>query len=740
MQVESSRLPLRRKAWARLTADALAFYEQCPTGPPTTVPVNNSWPFKRPASGRHTKPTEVVLLSWVSSLLGKSKGSDRIRLIGPRGHWWEIRTDAQQELEAWVEACAARLQYFRTARRLSQTYINRSSRSMMQALQAVRINSAKRRLAALCRPCWYSFQEGGAFSPVGSSYTPYRGSLDARGQLVDLECLSLVSDPDEQEAQAAHWSEPAVRYLQRCERIPEDLMMDFQLSLRMGVPDGLKRLIWPLAAGAGIGREIKKSTKVDPNSFYANITTRAFGNSLPRTFQDPVPTFCQGVQGVEDLPALNTVVSHLWLLTRDGEHALRRLLWVTQLTCHSAEFCPFLPNLFAVLLVFFDESETMFIVSQLLREAENDQNHDTSQNPRIILNLVLLHKQAKILVKEGRRRGHIPEALDHLERLGIDVHAAATRLLQDGLARALTFRCFCRMVGSFLAEGSEAVLRYALALIKVQTPKILACKDKAEAERLWPMLGRDMGDGPDAVDGLTKAAYSLALTGISLARVSTEWSTSYLIPKKEFRPHIFCRPRLFEPRGNCPDELWEALWCYVPPSCRIFDPRLIYVPSEHGTSLRTCLENCKKYKDSPMVFFLYNRHGDIIGGFSPVMWARTVGYLDPTSVQRAVEDSFVFRRCSGGRPAEIYCWTGENQLLFQASDNNGLIFGADGAAISIHKDLLRASTTASKTFSSPLLIEVDDDEESPRGQPLKSAGGADSKDFELLRLEIFALV
>eukprot|EP00439_Symbiodinium_sp_Y106_P063149 s4097_g9.t1 len=76
-------------------------------------------------------------------------------------------------------------------------------------------------------------------------------------------------------------------------------------------------------------------------------------------------------QGVEDAPALSAVVKHLWLLKPQGQHTLRRLLWVSQLTSNHVEFCPFLPNLMATLLSFFTEAETMFIVRQLLLEAEN---------------------------------------------------------------------------------------------------------------------------------------------------------------------------------------------------------------------------------------------------------------------------------------------------------------------------------------------------------------------------------
>ncbi|CAE8656555.1 unnamed protein product, partial [Polarella glacialis] len=221
---------------------------------------------------------------------------------------------------------------------------------------------------------------------------------------------------------------------------------------------------------------------------------------------DPVPTFCQGVNGVEDAPPLRSVVKHLALLKPAGEHALRRLLWVTALTSHCVEFCPFLPNLMATLLTFFSEAETMFMVSQLIQEAENEVNASRNANPRMILNLNQMHKQAKLLVTEGKNSGNCPEALEHMESLGMDVNQMALELLQDGLATVLPFRSFLRLVGAFMAEGSEVMLRFALAMLKIQTPAILSCSTSKEVKGVLASLGFSHGldDRHKGVEQLTK--------------------------------------------------------------------------------------------------------------------------------------------------------------------------------------------------------------------------------------------
>eukprot|EP00439_Symbiodinium_sp_Y106_P079871 s653_g18.t1 len=223
-----------------------------------------------------------------------------------------------------------------------------------------------------------------------------------------------------------------------------------------------------------------------------------------------------------------------------------------------------------------------------------------------------------------------------------------------------------------------------------------------------------------------QVAYSLPLRNLSMARVSSSWKISYAAPKQAYEKHLFCRPRLYEPRGSVPDEIWEAIWPWVPANCRVFDPHLIYTPVVDGTSLRTCLEKCKKCRDAAMCFFVYSEFGDILGGFSPVIWARTSGYLDLMTSFRAAEDAFVFRRLQGKTTVDVFTWTGANQMLMQASELHGLIFGGDDAAVHVNKDLTRATSSASRSFSSPPLLEENHGES-------KVDGVRDS--FEICRFE-----
>lgn len=734
------------RVWVRLTADALALYADAPGAP----------------SKKGNVPTDVLFLSSVSSVTGR--GENVIRLNHIRGVDWKFVDvdDDDDNIREWTKAIAGRMGHFRKAKRVSQR-VTRSRVVQLKDPQKLKSLSNKkcRNFLRNYSPCFESCL-GPARSPAAFALTrrlsvlkeptPYRGDIEFHSENVDAKRLAVVSDPELQEAQVAHWSDQAVRYLKLCLVVPEELVQDFVLTLRMGAPDGLKRLIWPLAVGEAVvppkidGGLPGGMVYRDPAPIYDSLLSRAFGGVRPDTLEDPVPTFCQGIQGLEDeSPPLKAVVKHLHLLTAEGENALRRLLWVIQLTCHQIEFCPFLPNLLATLLTFFNEAEVMMMVSTILREAEAiPQSHEKNRFPRIVWNSSQMNKQAKVFVREGKRKPRTALVIDHLEELGFDLHALGVELMQDGLATRLPFRALCRVVGSFLREGSEVIMRYALALIKLRSQQIVDCKTKEDAKKELDTMGGEYSTF-SSIDRLSKAAFSRIIEDASVARVNSFWGSAYVTPKTGGnRKHMFCRPRLFPPRGKVPDVVWEALWPWIPTSCRIFDPHLIYTPSSHGTSMRTCLEVCRKHPEAPMFFFIYTEDGDIIGGYSPCVWLRTHGYVNHRDLRRPAETAFVFRKLSSS-VTEVWPWMGANEMLFDASELHGLSFGGQNAAVAISKDMQRATTSASATFGSPILLSppgltLGGDLPSKQISSASVEGSGEYADFEMLAFEVFALL
>jgi len=94
---------------------------------------------------------------------------------------------------------------------------------------------------------------------------------------------------------------------------------------------------------------------------------------------------------------------------------------------------------------------------------------------------------------------------------------------------------------------------------------------------------------------------------------------------------------------------------------------------------------------------------------------------------RPAEDAFVFRRDQQERAVDVFVWSGQNELLFQASEASGLVFGGDEVALSIGSCLSRGGTRPSKSFNSPVLLKSKHEDDS-------------IGDFEVAAFEVFALV
>jgi len=690
------------KQHARFTADALSLFDV----PPQNV-----------TDARELTPNDTIWLSSVMSLTGKAVGSDTLRFVMNSGLEYQLQANPPDTLEFWAPCISQRLEVFRDC----QAKHAFCRWSMKRSIKINGISQAElvlppfqtfRKIFTAVLPC---IPQDDFAAKVSSRRTPYRGKRNIHSTLVDVEALTKVTHPDMEDLEGTLWTEEVIAFLRKSKGVPDVLEQDFCTTVQHGVPDALKKLIWPLAIGAAESFEGKT---INPDEIYKRLLARAFGDIVPDIFKGKVPTFANGMRGIKRPLLLDDVVTHLHVLNNDGKTALKRLLWCVSLlhTDSEVDYCPMLPNLIGVLLVFFQEAQAMVIVEQLF-----DLRKKTSHNqlPSIILDRDSLDKQAKLFVKEAKKKSAAPVAMAHLEQLGVNLEDMAARILEDGLASKLPLRHFCRVVGCLLAGGSESILRYGIALLLDGTDDILKCDTAGEARMMLGELGRGLSYDPDTLDRLTKVAFSLSIEGKAYMNMSSIVPCPYLADDK--CRMMLCRPRLFEPRGSCPEEVWQDIWSCVPRNFRILDPRLVYSSVMHGRSLRTLLKHCQDETDGPpMIFFVYTIDGDIVGGVSPIIWTKTSRdtYIEVTSIRRPVSSSSVFGR-DNGCETKTFSWASKNQFLFLASDSVGLLFGGDDVAVHVNTELNKGSTAASASFDSPVLLE--------------------NAEFEVANVEVFAL-
>lgn len=669
-------------------------------------------------------PVEVIQLTQVASLSRRAEGNEGLRLDSATGRWWELRAEGSGSLDRLSIALEKRVNTFQMCRRRASVL---SMPPAKQLTKRMTLRNAKKQMGApedhrttCCHGMMLSIGRRDLAARISTRRTAFQGASIVHSSLVDVARLESISSPDLDQSEGLLWTQEVIDYLLSVQEIPNDLACDFTMTVRRGVPDGLKRVIWPLAVGAGGDFASGRC-----EAAYKSVLSRAFGDAVPDGFEGTIPTFSNAIEGAAEAPDLNAVAPNAILLSEKGYAALCRLLWCTTLVHSRVEYCPFLPNLITVLLVFFEEAEVMRIVDSMLVHAASETG---VLHPTMILTPDMLNRQTKLFLREAKRPHGVPDLLVHLEKAGLDLPTLALHMLPDGLARLLPLRALCRVYGAVLAEGSLVILHYALALLKHAASSILECQTMEDVLAALKRVGDSITDEPTVLDSLTKTAFAFKLETATRRRMSSTL-VSTQIDRKKGVGHVFCRPRLYEPRGACPDVLWQAIWPWVPHLHRSLDPKLIYTLSSHGRMLKTMLHKCidKNNVDNPMIFFVYSAAGDIIGGFSPIPWSQTGGsYIDCCSLRGSAADAFVFRKLSSGGVPEVFPWTGRNERLFFASDQLGLGFGGDGVAIGVDKDLTWVHTSPSETFECPSLCPPD-------------AGCADGVSFEITRFEVFVL-
>merc|ERR1719313_525515 len=193
---------------------------------------------------------------------------------------------------------------------------------------------------------------------------------------------------------------------------------------------------------------------------------------------------------------LDSVVMNMEFLKPEGKTALKRLLWCTTLLRPEIQYCPLLPNLFCILLIWFTEAETMMMVDKLFDEMDED-----SSNPRLVFNVDMHNVQAQQFLQLARNAPGVSQVIAHLEKLQVDVPTQVVMMLRDGLAHQLPLRALVRVYGSFLTEGAEVITRYALALMKTNQQVILKTTTKQAAVDLLMKIKENLAH-PTMLDEL----------------------------------------------------------------------------------------------------------------------------------------------------------------------------------------------------------------------------------------------
>ncbi|CBZ54687.1 putative TLD domain-containing protein [Neospora caninum Liverpool] len=391
-----------------------------------------------------------------------------------------------------------------------------------------------------------------------------------------------------------------------------------------------------------------------------------------------------------DVYEVEDVTDFHLLLTEKGKEKARRLLWCLNALHGAVEFCPVLPPLTCVLLLYFDEDVAYVILHCLLKKAVQ-RERSSNDSPFMPVKRKDFVRFVKLITATIAQR--LPRLYTHLRSLTIDVAAWVARGVQDGFARMLPFDFVLRIYGAFLFEGANVFFRHCVALLKLLEPSLLNCTDHEAAEDVL----YNCGDDPAVtLHGLSKTAFRYKLrVEVPFHKQTAEFPTPYLMTT---RMRQFHRPRLRDESRILQPQHWEAIWGWVPETARILVPTLEYSSDSHGMSITAMLQRLTPFLRSPMLLVISTREGGILGCFSPFPFrydAKAAASDAPLDI------SFVYQL----QPEEqAYWWTGANQIFMNVTHKH-IIIGGNDIAIFIDEDLRKGQSRKSASFDSAKLVK-----------------------------------
>uniref|UniRef100_A0A0G4FUY3 TLDc domain-containing protein n=1 Tax=Chromera velia CCMP2878 TaxID=1169474 RepID=A0A0G4FUY3_9ALVE len=403
----------------------------------------------------------------------------------------------------------------------------------------------------------------------------------------------------------------------------------------------------------------------------------------------------RAVYSLEEVTPLHIV------LNEKGRSAAKRILWCLSQLFSELEFCPLLPHLVCLLLVFLDEAEAYTVLHCLIRQTIREIAQDVWKNPRPLLIIKREAFMDFVAFAVDQMTSQVYRVSAKLEALGVDRAALAARLCQDCLAWSLSFDALSVIFGSLLFEGPRVIYRYVLALLKCSEERIVLCRSLDSITRELHKLGKHVGwNGRPSLRTLTGTAFGFRVfwEGLKLSRpreTCPQLSTPFF---NEVKRREFVIPRLSDDSAMLNLVMWERVWRWLSPHQRVRRPRLAYCSERHGCSLLALYRMLEEHvrPQSPMLFFVRDVEDRVFGGYSPAVFHETSA-SQLTDVVKT--DAFVFTLWPVAR---VFRWSGQNDFLMEC-DRRSLVFG-NNAAVFLDDFVHRGTSKPSATFNSPSLV------------------------------------
>ncbi|KAI8817678.1 rab-GTPase-TBC domain-containing protein [Fimicolochytrium jonesii] len=260
----------------------------------------------------------------------------------------------------------------------------------------------------------------------------------------------------------------------------------FTRKLHLGIPDSLRGMVWQL---------ICKGKDPDLENQYATLLTRTsihekvIQRDLARTFPKHERFVEVGGPGQESL--FNIIKAYSLFDTEIG-------------------YCQGIAFVVGAILLNMPDEESFCVLVRLMRTY----NLRDLYTPKMIGLQLRLYQFDELLIE------HLPPVFRHLETHEVKSNMYASQWFMTMFAYRFPLACVFRIMDVMFAEGVDAMLKFALALVKKNSDKILAL---TEFEQLLEFLKNGLFDAyADNIDQFVADAVAIKISKTRLDKLAAD--------------------------------------------------------------------------------------------------------------------------------------------------------------------------------------------------------------------------
>uniref|UniRef100_A0A7S4DS92 Rab-GAP TBC domain-containing protein n=2 Tax=Lotharella globosa TaxID=91324 RepID=A0A7S4DS92_9EUKA len=378
----------------------------------------------------------------------------------------------------------------------------------------------------------------------------------------------------------------------------EDVKGNNWQEVRKGIIDYRRPNVW------------RKMLKLDPEEDYE----AKFMQVVDSTFFKEVPQHVTAEVEVPDFGGALLFNSHG--ITENVQESAAMVLCILQAEHVNVTYCPILPDMVAILVKYLRPSEAFYAVSKMLEDEA------LPVNGREYMVMTLTCKE---LIKRHNRAFY-----DHAKKLGMQFNDIIGVWIARLFTSFLPYTCVLRIMDCVLAEGLPVLHRIVVAVTKMYTKDILACRTGNDLEATLAKLMRTQTNA----GVLIEEAFKTKIAKHFIQSLDLQHNIDH-VPFHKVQ--VFSVPHFNSER---PSKLASTadlrrIWMWLPNLLRIEDPVVLFSSDKDGYNFDNMLDliRQKQANKEPIFVLVKSKDMPVVGFF--LDWSYKKGYLD--------ENAFVFR-------------------------------------------------------------------------------------------------